>query len=69
MKIDEVEEYFGSSAEFQALTGMSRVNYYNWRVRGYVPLKSQLLLEQLTHGKLKMNYQDCETKYDTRRKR
>ena len=58
MTLDDVKDYFGNSYQFQKKTGMGHPNYRNWEARGYIPIETQLKLEQLTEGKLKADLND-----------
>lgn len=58
MTLDEVKNYFKNYREFMNQTGLSHNNYYNWKKQGYVPLRRQLMLEELTKGELKANIKD-----------
>jgi hypothetical protein len=58
MTLDEVKEYFGSSYQFHKKTGMNHRNYYNWRIAGYIPIKTQMKLEKLSNQGLKAELHD-----------
>jgi len=53
MTIDEVKNYFGSCYNYRKLTGMSASNFGNWVVKGYIPIKAQIQIEQFSKGKLR----------------
>ena len=53
MNLGEIKDYFENSLNFEKVTGMSSANFVNWRRKGFVPLGSQLFLEDFTNGKLK----------------
>jgi hypothetical protein len=53
MTLDEVKKYFTNSYQFQKKTGMMHNNFMNWEKQGFVPIKTQLKLQQLTKGELK----------------
>ena len=67
MTLDDIKCFFGTSYNFNLATGWSHSCYRNWRLKGYVPIKSQLLLEQLTMGKLKASLEDLSNGNDTGR--
>ncbi len=63
MTIDEVYKYFGSGKRMQKLCGMSHSNFQNWRLRGHIPIASQMKIEILTKGVLKASLLDCGEVY------
>ena len=52
MKFEELKDKYRTGYKFQQETGISNVNYENWRKRGYIPIKSQMKIEFLTNGEL-----------------
>lgn len=60
MKPDEVKKFYGSGYKFAKSTGMSQSSLGNWIRWGYVPIKSQFMLEKITNGKLKANWFDVK---------
>lgn len=59
MTLEDVKDYFGNSYQFQKKTGMGHANYGNWGLRGYIPIETQLKLEQITGGELKADLNDA----------
>lgn len=56
MTLDELKQEFKTSYEFQKRTRMAHTNWINWFGRfGYIPIESQIKIEQRTNGKLKAN--------------
>ena len=55
MLFEEVKKYFSTSYRFQKRTGMMSNNFNNWEKKGFIPIKTQIKLEQLTNGELKAN--------------
>ena len=53
MNIDEVHEYYGSFADISRKVGVGQNAYQYWRKIGYIPYRTQLLIERQTKGKLK----------------
>jgi hypothetical protein len=53
MTLNEIKAYFGSSYQFNLKTKMNHRNYKNWAVKGFVPIKTQIKLEEFTNGELK----------------
>jgi hypothetical protein len=66
MTLEQIENFFGTSYNFHLATGWSHSCYRNWRLKGYVPIKSQMKLQNLTMGKLKASLEDLRGEYDTR---
>lgn len=60
MKPIEVKEYYGSLYRFRKDTGMAHSSLANWLNWGYVPIKSQYRLQELTNGKLKAEWGDSK---------
>lgn len=54
MKPEDVKKYYKSAYNFHKQTKMSRTSYQNWNSNGFVPIKSQIKLHQLTKGALKV---------------
>lgn len=60
MKPDEVKNYYGNGYKFSKATGMSQSSLGNWISWGYVPIKSQYLIEKKSNGKLKACWDDVK---------
>lgn len=58
MTLDEVKAYYKNCYQFRLETGMSMANFGNWKRRGSIPAKSQIRLQTLTNGKLKVRMRD-----------
>lgn len=58
MTIIEMYKYFGSAYAFNKATGMSATSLSNWKRIGYIPIRSQAKIEQLTNGGLKARFED-----------
>jgi hypothetical protein len=52
----DVKRYYGSSYQFNKMTGMSHSSLVNWIKWGFVPENSQYKLERLTKGELKTQW-------------
>ena len=52
----DVKKYYKSSYSFSNKTGMAPNSFLNWLKWGYIPLDSQVKLEQLTNGELKATW-------------
>lgn len=50
MTFEDILEYYKTQYNFHKLTGMSVNTFKNWQVLGYIPMRSQLVLERLTDG-------------------
>lgn len=55
MTLDDVKKYFYTSYRFQKKTGMMHNNFTNWEKKGFIPIKTQIKLQELTNGDLKAN--------------
>lgn len=60
MTIEEVEKYFLSSYQFEKRTGMMHNCFSNWKRKGYVPIKTQIKLQEFTKGELKANLEHLD---------
>jgi hypothetical protein len=58
MTIDDLIALYGDHNEFARITGISKQSWFNWRNKGYIPIKSQYKLQELTNGALQVNYND-----------
>ncbi len=63
MTFDDIKQYFGSSYNFNKKTGMSHVNFVNWQKKGYIPLCTQIKLQQLTANGLIADINDIREHY------
>jgi len=55
MTFEDLKKHFGNGNRFEIETGLSHVNWFNWKNRGFIPIKSQMKLERITKGKLIAN--------------
>lgn len=55
MTVEEVVKYFGTGYRFNKQTKMHHSNFINWQRWGFIPIKTQIRLEELTNGALKAN--------------
>ncbi len=62
MTLDDLKKEFGNSYKFSMRTGLSHVNWVHWNKYGYIPIESQLKIEQATDGLLRANLSDLPTK-------
>ena len=53
MKIKEITDKYKNCYRFGKETGMAPNSYLNWINMGYIPIISQLKLEQITNGEFK----------------
>lgn len=58
MTVNEVVDMYGNWSTFVKKTGFGRMSWFAWRKKGYVPIKSQYKLEQITNGVLKADFRD-----------
>ena len=66
MTLDDIKSFFGTSYNFHLATGWSHSCYNTWMKKGYIPIKSQIKLEEFTMGKLKASLVDLRSNNDTR---
>lgn len=64
MTVEEVLEYFGSGYKFEQMTKLSHSNLVLWRRQGYIPLRSQRMLEKFSAGTLQVRLEDLQPKGD-----
>lgn len=62
MRPKEVKKYYKTLYRFNKETGMSCSTLGNWLRWGFVPLKSQVKLEELTGGELKAEWHNDKGK-------
>jgi hypothetical protein len=60
MTVDDVLSHFRNSYQFSKQTGMSINNIRNWRLKGYIPISSQLKLQKISNGVLRTAFHGCE---------
>lgn len=60
MTIYEFKHYFKNGNRFHLVTGMSHTSFHNWIRLGYVPIKSQMMIESMTQGALKADILHCQ---------
>jgi hypothetical protein len=53
MTIKELQDYYKTAYRFRKETGISSPTFRNWIKWGYVPFRSQLLIERITQGRFK----------------
>ncbi len=59
MKLSQVYTYFGGNwATTMKELGLSPITYLAWRRKGYVPYRSQILIEKHTGGELVADTKD-----------
>lgn len=66
MTLDEVRDYFGNSYQFHKKTGMKHTNYLNWKIKGFIPIKTQLKMERISNGVLKADLDHIDRDFDDR---
>lgn len=59
MTIDEVYNFFGSARGMERKIGISHASMKNWRDRGYIPIETQVRIQQLTEDMLKADLSHC----------
>lgn len=62
MTLEEVNHFYGTSYQFNKKTGMHHACYGNWRKQGFIPIRTQIFLEQHSQGKLKASLSHLQNK-------
>lgn len=60
MTLEEVIEHFGSLYKVSKLTKFSHSTAYSWKKNGFIPIKTQMEIEEITGGELRANLDDCK---------
>jgi len=60
MTPQDLKKYYKTGYNFQKKTGMSQASYCNWMKQGYIPIVSQVKIQQLTKGILKASLEYIE---------
>lgn len=60
MTVDDVLNYFGTGYAMKKAIGLSPSNIKNWLSYGYIPFETQIKIERLTGGDLKVNKEDLD---------
>lgn len=60
MKLQEAIDHFGNMYRLAKACGVSVATPYSWRRRGYIPIKSQYLIQEITNGQLRCKISDCK---------
>lgn len=60
MTVDDVVKHFGSLYMVEKKTRFSHGTAYSWKKNGFIPIKTQMEIEEITEGALKANLQDCK---------
>lgn len=58
MTLTEVLEYYGNGYRFEKETRYAHTNIVHWRKKGYIPLKAQKKIAELTGGVLAIRLED-----------
>ena len=57
MTPEDLKDYFGNAYRFSQKTPMTAQSFHNWVKAGRIPKPSQLLIEKITKGKLKAEWE------------
>ncbi len=60
MTIDDLKEYFGTIYQMNKQTGLSFTSFYKWKKQGYIGIRGQIKLEEMTNGALKASLDDAQ---------
>lgn len=61
MTLEEVLDYYGTGYKFSKLTGMSPSNFVLWKARGFIPIVSQIRIENASGGMLVARITDARS--------
>lgn len=64
MTIDDVIQYYKSSYQFEKKTGMMHNCFGNWKKKGFIPIKTQMKIQELTNGALRANLEHLGDYYN-----
>ena len=59
---EELRDHFGTWASMSRELGLGATTYLGWIKKGYIPFKTQCLLENMTNRKFKANLSHCKPK-------
>lgn len=62
MTYDELEQYYGSGYQIAKKGGFSAGAPYNWKRQGFIPIETQIIIEERTSGILRANLEHCRRK-------
>jgi hypothetical protein len=60
MRLEDFRDLYGSYARTSRELGMGSSSYLMWQRQGYIPISTQIKIEQMTNGKLQANLGDVE---------
>lgn len=60
MLLEELKNYFGTWALMSRELGLGATTYLGWKRKGYIPYKTQCVLEMKTKRKFKANLEHCK---------
>lgn len=60
MTIEQVIQYYGSVYKLNRDTKIAYRTVARWRLRGFIPIQTQLRLQSLTNGELKASLEDVK---------
>lgn len=55
MTYEELKNYYKTGYRFHKGTGMSQNSFLNWRRKGFIPIESQIKIQNITNFDLKAN--------------
>lgn len=62
MTYEEVKKYYGSGYKIARDGGFSAGAPYNWKRKGFIPIETQMIIEERTGGVLKADLAHCRRK-------
>ncbi len=64
MTYDDVIKYFGNAYKVSKTGHFSKTTAYAWKKNGFIPIRTQMKLEEITGGALKADLMHCKTIYE-----
>ncbi len=61
MTYDDIKKHFGSAYQFSLCCKFSCSAPANWKRQGFIPISTQIKIEELTNGALKASFEDAKT--------
>lgn len=61
MLLDELYEHYGSWTQLTRKLDLSNSTYQTWKKKGYIPFKTQLLIQHKTNGLFKASEEHGES--------
>lgn len=60
MRLQDIADKYGTYAKAFRTLGMGSSSYASWRKAGFIPITTQIKIEQMTNGELKADMSHVE---------